>query len=63
VCYWEDDNVQAEDADFSEGANSASLRQAQVNFKRLGVSDPRFSQLVGAPRSDELRDPSWVRHS
>jgi hypothetical protein len=39
VCRWEDDNVQYDDIDYGGGANRVSLREAQENFRRHGVSD------------------------
>ncbi|MEO8277579.1 MAG: CPCC family cysteine-rich protein [Thermoanaerobaculia bacterium] len=60
VCFWEDDNVQADDPDFPGGANAPSLRQAQVNFRSFGACEERFLINVRSPRADEPVDPSWV---
>jgi hypothetical protein len=53
VCRWEDDNVQFRDRDYTGGANMLSLNHARENFRRLGVSDPRFLKLVRPPRPEE----------
>ncbi|MBC6613219.1 hydrolase (plasmid) [Hymenobacter sp. NBH84] len=56
VCFWEDDPVQAVEPTFVSGANQVSLRQAQVNFVALGVSDPTFKRQVRLPTTEELPD-------
>jgi hypothetical protein len=61
VCFWEDDNVQADDPDFAGGANIPSLRQAQVNFQACGACEARLLKNVRPPRADEPVDASWVR--
>jgi len=53
-CFWEDDGV---DPDVWGGANGVSLRTAQRNVIRFGVSD---EQLVGARPSREYeKDEAW----
>jgi hypothetical protein len=52
VCEWEDDLVQFNDPDFSGGANTVSLREAQ----RAWLSSPGFIQVEGAMF---FRDPEW----
>lgn len=37
VCKWEDDEVQFLDPDLGGGANDESLREAQRNFKEIGI--------------------------
>jgi hypothetical protein len=54
VCYWEDDNVQYEDPDYSGGANNVSLNQARINYKKFGAIEQRFIEQVRAPLSDEV---------
>ena len=43
VCGWEDDPVQEKYPE-AGGANKVSLRQAQENFARIGVSDPSWQK-------------------
>lgn len=59
ICFWEDDNVQANDPDYEGGANRVSLRQAQKNFKELGASDKRVLQYVRKPDISDEKDPDW----
>jgi len=54
VCLWEDDEVQFDEPDFAGGANKVSLNEARKNFRRYGVSDPRFSGEQRAPLPDEI---------
>jgi hypothetical protein len=56
VCFWEDDGVQFDDPDFRGGANAVSLNEARENYRRLGVSEPRFREYVRPPFPEE--DPS-----
>lgn len=60
VCWWEDDDVQGRDHDYAGGANDVSLRQAQENFRKLGVIEARFSSNVRAPTPEEVpqQEPS-----
>jgi hypothetical protein len=41
VCDWEDDPIQRSDQEYAGGANVPSLREARVNFKLYGTSEPR----------------------
>jgi hypothetical protein len=54
VCWWEDDQVQGKDPDYAGGANEVSLRQAQDNCRRLGVSAPECKDNVRWPEADEV---------
>jgi hypothetical protein len=55
VCYWEDDGQDEADAErVSGGPNgSLSVRQAQINFKRIRTIEERFRSKVRAPEADE----------
>ena len=53
VCFWEDDNVQFEDADFRGGANVVSLNEARNNFLAFGASQEQFRNNARPPRPDE----------
>lgn len=53
VCRWEDDNVQYDDIDYGGGANRVSLREAQENFRRHGVSDLKRSDGCAPAAPDE----------
>ncbi|WP_293647418.1 CPCC family cysteine-rich protein [Thiolapillus sp.] len=59
ICFWEDDPLQYEDPDFTDGANLPSLKQAQRNFRRMGCSDPRLRLHVRPPGRKDRRDPDW----
>jgi hypothetical protein len=54
ICWWEDDEVQARDPDYSCGANKVSLRQAQANFRSFGASAAEFTSNVRRPRAEEV---------
>jgi len=53
VCWWEDDQLQFDQPDYEGGANAPSLRQAQANFKKIGVSDPHFEGNGRKARPEE----------
>ncbi|HZU14393.1 MAG TPA: CPCC family cysteine-rich protein [Chloroflexota bacterium] len=49
VCWWEDDPVQAEDADFQGGPNHGlSLNEARKAFQQRGISGPPHDLWKGA---------------
>ncbi|SFB31147.1 CPCC family cysteine-rich protein [Clostridium frigidicarnis] len=39
TCFWEDHIVQFNDPDYEGGANTTSLRQAQLHFIKFGACD------------------------
>jgi len=53
VCFWEDDPVQFDDADYGGGANVVSLNEARRNFAQFGASEERFRRNVRPARPDE----------
>ncbi|TCI31547.1 hypothetical protein EVJ33_00260 [Exiguobacterium sp. SL-10] len=59
ICFWEDDGVQFNDPDYEGGANTVSLRQAQQNYARFGVSELLFSDSVRQPTDHDVKDPKW----
>lgn len=59
ICFWEDDGVQFRDPDYEGGANTVSLRQAQQNYIRFGVSELLFSDSVRTPTDLDIKDPKW----
>jgi hypothetical protein len=59
ICFWEDDNVQFDDPDFSGGANRPSLRQAQANFRSFGACEKRLRAHVRKPTEADERDAAW----
>lgn len=59
ICFWEDDSVQFSDPDYEGGANTVSLRQAQQNYARFGVSELLFSDSVRQPTDQDIKDPKW----
>ncbi len=54
VCYWEDDNVQSDNPNFSGGANKVSLKKARENFKEYGASEKEFISKVRKPLPEEI---------
>lgn len=59
ICYWEDDEVQFDDPDYSGGANTPSLRQAQKNYMLFGASEKRCVEFVRKPDENDVKDPDW----
>ena len=55
VCFWHDDGQDEADAErVLAGPNGhLSLRQAQINFKRIGAIDERWKSKVRPPAPDE----------
>jgi hypothetical protein len=54
VCFWEDDGVQFNDADYAGGANHVSLNQAKRNFAEFGAAERRVLRWVRKPLSAEI---------
>ncbi|MGZ5842559.1 MAG: CPCC family cysteine-rich protein [Xanthobacteraceae bacterium] len=56
VCYWEDDGQDEADAELVLGGpnGNLSLRQAQINFERLGAVEEQFKSSVRDPEPDEV---------
>jgi hypothetical protein len=55
VCYWEDDGQDEHDADVVRGGPNGdlSLRQAQLNYRRVGASEEAFRDRVRPPTESE----------
>lgn len=58
LCFWEDDPVQFENADYVGGANGISLREVQQNVVRFGVSEECYMER-GDKRKEFEKDPNW----
>lgn len=56
VCFWEDDNVQYNDPNYSFGANRESLNQARKNYAVFKASSKDFIKMVREPFDDEKFD-------
>ena len=56
VCWWEDDEVQYLDPEFSGGANTVSLREARDNFRSIGAAEPGLSGNVRGPTEADIPD-------
>lgn len=54
VCYWEDDDVQFNDPNYTGGANQDSLNQARQNFKKFGTSSMKYFGEVRKPYPNEV---------
>lgn len=53
VCFWEDDIVQLNDADYAGGANKVSLNQARKNYLEFGACEIEMKKYVRLPKDDE----------
>jgi hypothetical protein len=58
VCAWEDDLSQLRWPTVPGGANRVSLAEAQLNFMKLGRSDPNRAP-TRSPAASEQRDVEW----
>ncbi|WP_170565665.1 CPCC family cysteine-rich protein [Ruegeria atlantica] len=56
ICYWEDDNLQADDPTFEGGSNTISLLEARENFLKIGAIKPEYVKLIRRPTGDEIPD-------
>lgn len=54
ICKWEDDDVQFNNINFRGGANLNSLREARINFKKIGAFFPKCLGRVRPPLVDEI---------
>lgn len=54
VCFWEDDPIQADDHNYSGGANRVSLNQGRKNFIKFGACEKGMTQYVRPPQDDEI---------
>lgn len=53
VCFWEDDEVQFKNPTQAGGANSISLAEARVNYRRIGAIASEFLDQVRPPTPEE----------
>ena len=54
VCYWEDDNIQRDDPDYTGGANDISLNEARKNYKKIGAISKEYCDSVRLPLAEEI---------
>lgn len=54
VCFWEDDLIQFEDAEFRGGANRVSLIEARENYAQFGACDRQSLSHVRPPNPSEM---------
>ncbi|HEX7837270.1 MAG TPA: CPCC family cysteine-rich protein [Kofleriaceae bacterium] len=55
VCYWEDDGSDNDCLDAESGWNNMTLRQARVNFLRMGVCDASGARYVRRATAEEVQ--------
>ncbi len=53
VCFWENDPIQNNNANYSGGANSISLFEAKKNFKKFGAILEEYVSLTRKPYDTE----------
>jgi len=56
VCFWEDDNIQSFDPDYTGGANEISLTEARINYKKFGAVTEGSLKYVRPPTEEEKID-------
>jgi len=54
VCFWEDDNVQFDNPDYTGGANGISLNEARENYAKIGAISEEYIKNVRDPQNDEI---------
>ncbi len=54
VCYWEDDPVQANDPDYTGGANKMSLTAAKKSYLICEAIAEQFASIVRKPLPNEV---------
>jgi hypothetical protein len=54
VCFWEENEDQADDPDDADGPNHVSLNEARANFAAFGACERRLLEYVRAPRPEEI---------
>jgi hypothetical protein len=59
VCGWENDFSMLRFPTMGGGANHPSLKSAQRNFAKFGVSDPRLRSKPRQQAGDVERDAAW----
>ena len=59
ICFWEDDPIQFSDPDYEGGANSVTLRKAQINFEKFGACEEEMITNVIKPDKTYNRNPQW----
>jgi len=59
VCKWEDDGLQSDDPDFEGGANDESLREAQKNYREIGVCSKKLLHWKNTSYSKYEKDSSF----
>lgn len=56
ICFWEDDNIQFHNPFYKGGANHISLKQAQENYRNIGVSKEDMKRYVRTPNANDIFD-------
>ena len=54
VCMWENDVFTASDDEPSDENHGLTLNQGRVNYRTLGVCDPRLAQYARNPFPEEF---------
>ena len=54
VCFWQYDAPAHKHPDISIGANHISLNDARENYRKFGVCQPEFKNMVRSPLLEEL---------
>lgn len=59
ICKWEDDGVQYLEPDLGGGANDESLREAQRNFKEIGVCSKNLMDWKNTSPLNYVKDKDF----
>lgn len=54
VCFWENDKVQFENPDLTDGANEVSLNEARRNYREFGAAASNYLSRVRPPLPEEI---------
>ena len=53
VCFWENDGIQFNDINYTDGANCVSLKKARENYKKIGAFEKDYINEVRKPYDNE----------
>ncbi|WP_400247787.1 CPCC family cysteine-rich protein [Niallia sp. JL1B1071] len=59
VCKWEDDELQFLEPDLGGGANEESLREAQKNFKEIGICSKKLIHWKNTADLNDEKDKNF----
>lgn len=56
VCFWENDKIQAENPDYTGGANRLSLNECRKNYKKYGACEEKYVSYIRKNKINEIKN-------